>query len=87
MKPIRWTDHALRSLADREIERDEVDEALAKPDSIVTDLPGRRILMRRYFDHTLGQQMLLRIVVEDTDYDTVVITVYKTSQISRYFRG
>ncbi len=43
MKPVRWTSHALRNLADREIERDEVDEALAGPESVVPDLPGRRI--------------------------------------------
>jgi hypothetical protein len=87
MKPVRWTSHALRNLADREIERDEVNEALARPESVVPDLPGRRILMRRYFDQALGQPMLLRIVVEDAADETVVITVYKTSQINRYLRG
>jgi hypothetical protein len=87
MKPVRGTSHALRNLADREIERDEVNEALARPESVVPDLPGRRILMRRYFDQALGQPMLLRIVVEDAADETVVITVYKTSQINRYLRG
>ena len=43
--------------------------------------------MRRYFDQVLQQQMLLRVVVEDTADETVVITVYKTSQINRYLRG
>jgi hypothetical protein len=31
--------------------------------------------------------MLMRIVVEDTVDETVVITIYKTSQINRYLRG
>jgi hypothetical protein len=65
MKQVRWTGHALRNLADREIERGEVDETLAGPESVVPDLPGRRILMRRYFDQTLQQPMLLRVVVEE----------------------
>ncbi len=43
--------------------------------------------MRRCFDQALGQPMLLRIVVEDAADETVVITVYKTSQINRYLRG
>jgi len=42
--------------------------------------------MRRCFDQTL-QQMLLRVVVEDAVDETVVITVYRTSQINRYLRG
>jgi ribosomal protein S17 len=43
--------------------------------------------MRRYFDQTLQQPMLLRVVVEDAVDETVVITVYRTSQINRYLRG
>jgi len=33
MKPIRWTNHALQNLADREVERDEVDGTLVAPES------------------------------------------------------
>jgi len=43
--------------------------------------------MRRYFDAILQQEMLLRVVVEDTENELVVITLYKTSQIDRYLRG
>ena len=32
MKPVRWTSHASRNLADREIELDEVNDALARPE-------------------------------------------------------
>ena len=87
MKPMRWTNHALQNLVDREVERDEVDRTLVAPESVVPDLPGRRILMRRYFDQMLQQQMLLRVVVEDAADETVVIPVYRTSQINRYLRG
>ena len=43
--------------------------------------------MRRYFDALLQQEMLLRIVVEETEDETVVVTLYKTSQIDRYLKG
>lgn len=43
--------------------------------------------MRRYTDQMLQQPMLLRIVVEDTADEIVVITLYKTSQIDRYLKG
>lgn len=86
MKPVRWTSHALNNLTDREIEREEVDRTLAQPEHIVPDPPGRRVLMRRYHDRVLQQDMLLRVVVEEAANEVVVITVYKTSQITRYMR-
>jgi len=86
MKPIRWTEHALRNLADREIDRAEADRTIAQPEFTVPDLPGRQIRMRRYFDEILGQIMLLRVIVETTARETVVVTPYKTSQITRYLR-
>ena len=39
MTPVRWTTHALQNLADREIPRDEADQTLAQPESVVPDLP------------------------------------------------
>lgn len=87
MKPIRWTDHALRSLDDREIDRANAEGVLTEPEHQISDPPGRRILMRRYHDAVLDQDMLLRVVVEDTPEEIVVVTIYKTSQIRRYLKG
>ena len=84
MKPLRWTSHALAALVDRNIARSEVEQTIAAPELSVIDSPGRTVLMRRYFDGRLGRQMLLRVVVEETPNERVVITVYKTSQIAKY---
>jgi hypothetical protein len=43
--------------------------------------------MRRYFDRLLQQQMLLRIVVEDTASERLAVTLYKTAQLSKYLKG
>ena len=56
------------------------------PELVVSDEPGREILMRRYFDGVLQREMLLRVVVEHTETETVVVTVYKTSQMERYMK-
>ena len=87
MKEVRWSSHALRNLADREIDRPEAETTLAAPETVVPGQPGRRAFMRRYFDMLLGQEMLLRIVVEETAQAMVVVTLYKTSQIEKYLRG
>ncbi len=87
MKPIRWTPHALQNLADREIDRSFAEATLNEPEFSVPDPPGRQVLMRRYFDGLLQQEMLLRMIIEEAASETVVVTVYKTSQIDRYVKG
>ncbi len=86
MKPVRWTPHALQNLADREIERSVAEATLDDPEFSVPDPPARQILMRRYFDRVLQQEMLLRMIVEEAASETVVVTIYRTSQIERYMK-
>jgi len=87
MKPVRWSPHAIDNLADREIERAAAEKTLANPEFMVPGQLPRLVLMRRYFDQVLQQEMLLRMVVEDTSTERIVITVYKTSQIAKYLKG
>jgi len=87
VKLVRWTAHALLNLNDREISLAVAEQTIADPAYTTSDPPGREIRMRRYFDAILQQEMLLRVVVEDTENELVVITLYKTSQIDRYLRG
>jgi hypothetical protein len=87
MKPIRWAEHAVENLGEREIDRSEADLTLQNPEVIVPDPPGREVYMRRYFDRVLQQEMLMRVVLEQTESEYVVVTVYKTSQITRYLKG
>jgi hypothetical protein len=74
-------------IADRELDRMEVEATLNQPEATMPDPPGREILMRRYFDRALQQEMLLRVVVEEAPTERVVVTAYKTSQIGRYLKG
>ena len=43
--------------------------------------------MRRYFDEIVGAEMLLRVVVEETDVELTVVTLYKTSKFAKYERA
>ena len=84
MKAIRWTQHAVQELARREVSREEAEQTLAAPDRIVPGKPPRVIYQRRYQDALLGEEMLLRLVVEETEMELVVVTLYKTSKIRKY---
>ena len=87
MKPIRWSRHALKNLADREVPRPEANKALTDPELVSLSGAGRKVLMRRYFDARLQQPMLVRLIVEETPNEQVVTTVYITSKISKYIKG
>lgn len=87
MKPIRLTAHARQKVIAREVSMTEVEQTVARPDSSVSGYAARRILMRRYFDDVLKSTMLLRVVVEETDTETTVVTLYKTSKFNKYEGG
>lgn len=84
MKTVRWTHHALEDLAVRDISREEADRTLREPDRIAEGRKPRIIYQRRYRDALLGEDMLLRVVVEETELERVVITLYKTSKLNKY---
>lgn len=85
MKPVRWTLHALDDLAARDISREEAERTMAEPDRVAE---GRRrprvIYQRRYHDALMGEEMLLRVVIEETELERVVVTLYKTSKLEKY---
>jgi hypothetical protein len=83
VKLLRWTSHALEALVDRDIDQAEVEQTIAAPEFSVIDPPRRAVLMRRYFDVPLRREMLLRVVVEESPNERVIVTVYKTSQIAK----
>jgi hypothetical protein len=87
MREVRWLPRALTILADREVDRDEADTTLSNPEFVAAGQPGRTIYMRRYFDAPLGREMLLRVIVDESAEEILVVTLYKTSQLDEYLKG
>jgi hypothetical protein len=87
MKPIRWSAHARKEAAKREVQKNEVEQTIARPDSIVPGQLRRQIFMRRFFDAIRVTEMLLRVVVEEADTELTVVTLYKTSKFAKYEGG
>ena len=87
MKAIRWARHALEALAEREIDREEVERALSGPTPTLPGLGNRTVHMQKYHDRALDQEMLLCVVTEDHGGEVVIVTIYKTSKLEKYLRG
>lgn len=84
MKPTRWTEHALKKCTRRRIDTETAIRTIAQPDSIVMVSASRSFRQRRYFDGVLGAEMLMRVLVEESDLEIVVVTVYITSKLRKY---
>jgi hypothetical protein len=86
-KPLRWLDHARKNLVEREIQELEVLRTVSEPEFEAPSVNNRRILMRFYFDETLQQKMLMRVIVEEVGDELIIVTLYKTSRSERYIKG
>jgi len=86
-KPLRRLVHARKNLVDREIDEIEVLRTISEPEFITPSGRNRRIMMRFYFDETLQQKMLMRVVVDEFEDESVIVTLYKTSRGERYIKG
>jgi len=71
-------------LAARDISREDAERTLEAPDRIAEGRPPRVIYQRRYHDALLGEEMLLRVVIEETEVVQVIVTLYKTSKFNKY---
>ena len=87
MKPIHWLPHARKKVAVREVSTSEVEKTIAEPDSVAPGQPPRQIFMRRYWDEVLQTEMLMRVVVEETADELMIVTLYKTSKFKKYEEG
>lgn len=86
LKPVRWSPHAKEMLLDRDVELSEAEETLTNPDDILPADWPRVMYQRVYYDKMLGQEMMLRLVVEESPKEQVVVTIYKSSKLDKYRR-
>ena len=84
MKPIRFSPHAEANLVARELNRMEAETTIRQPDLREPGRPPREVVSRVYYDTLLGETMLLRAIIEETDSEIAVITLYKTSRLRKY---
>ncbi|WP_448527316.1 DUF4258 domain-containing protein [Parathermosynechococcus lividus] len=85
MSQVRFTAHALEEMQRRGIAREQVEAVLSQREQILLGRNRRTIYQSRIrFDGE--KQYLLRVFVDETISPSVVITVYRTSKIQKYWR-
>ena len=77
--------HAEEEMKRRGIAMEFVDAVLNKPQQIVEEY-GSKKSYQSQIDFGNGKIYLLRVVVDDTVRPKVVVTVYRTGKIQKYWR-
>ena len=78
------TEHARDELARRSIPSELLREVLLSPQQIVPTY-GNRVVYQSQVYLGEGRTYLLRAIVDDNVHPAEVVTVYKTSKISKYW--
>jgi len=87
MKPIRITPHAEERIVARKIDIELINRTIRQSDQIVPDEDNiKRQIYQSVFSDENGKQKLLRVVIEETEDELVVITIYATSQVKKYWK-
>ena len=86
LKPIRFSIHAEERITARKLVHNTIEEVVRNPDQIVPDDDDANRQIYQSLIYGNEKPKLLRVVVEETTTEIVVISTYRTSQIKRYWR-
>ncbi len=70
----------------RGVDQETLLGVVAAPEQVVPVRPGREIRQSQFSDEATGKLYLLRVVVETGSGSPIVITLYRTSKIDKYWR-
>jgi Domain of unknown function (DUF4258) len=78
--------HTEEQCEQRGISSEMLNTVLQNPQQVIEDAEGKRIYQSQVY-FASGKTYLIRAIVSEKTKPAIVITVYKTSQISRYWRS
>ena len=81
---FRFSKHAESELGLRQIPREFAEEVLRRPQQIVPERPPKKAYQSK-LDFGGGNIFLLRVIVDDTVEPAMVVTLYRTSKIDKYW--
>lgn len=86
IKNYHLSEHAKEQMTRRQISQDEVAGVLGSPEQIETVRQGRAIYQSRIEAGKPPERFLLRVFVDIGCEPAEVVTVYRTSKITKYWR-
>ncbi len=81
---FRFSKHAKREMERRKISSELVESVLESPQQIISE-KGKMKTYQSQIDFGGGRIFLLRVIIDDNFEPPVVVTVYRTSKIEKYW--
>ncbi|MDP1652519.1 MAG: DUF4258 domain-containing protein [Rhodocyclaceae bacterium] len=78
------TDHAKKEAQRRQIPLEWIEATMAQPEQQISGTNQRKVFQSRIVAD--GKTYLVRLIVEDWHQPPVIVTVYRTSKIDKYWR-
>ena len=70
----------------RGISEHEVKDVIKNPDQVIEYEKKRLVYQKKSFDRVQNKWYFFRVILEKSNKNVIVITVYKTSKIAKYWR-
>jgi len=81
---FRFSKHAKQEMERRKISSELVESVLESPQQIISE-KGKMKTYQSQIDFGGGRIFLLRVIIDDNFEPPVVVTVYRTSKIEKYW--
>ena len=86
IRNYRLSEHAKEEMARRQISQENVANVLAAPEQIEAVRQGRNVYQSRIKTSKPPQTYLLRVFIDVDREPPEVVTVYRTSKVTKYWR-
>ncbi|MEO0049652.1 MAG: DUF4258 domain-containing protein [candidate division WOR-3 bacterium] len=84
MKPVRWSKHAREEAERRGIPVGLVENVLASPEQVASGYGNTQVYQSR---KEMGNKIyLIRVIVVESKEERIIVTVYRTTKVSKYWR-
>ena len=81
-----FSNHALEQMQRRGIKQADVEAAMLQPDQVLTDIENPDITIYQFLLNENGQMFLLRVFVNKLKQPNVIVTLYRTTKIQKYYQ-
>ena len=82
-----FSNHAEEQMQRRNINRKDVEDVLLYPDQTLADTENIEITIYQSLLKENSQMFLLRVFVNTIKQPNVIVTLYKTTKIQKYYEG
>ena len=82
-----FSKHAQEQMQRRNINREDVVLTVSQAEQIIEDDENTEIVICQSMIKENGQMFLLRVFVNRDKYPNVIVTIYKTTKISKYYES